>query len=115
VDQSSDPSSISPDGDTPKSPDVEESRPPAGVPIESWPPRFTLDQEQVLNLFIGEGFYSSADASLREGILNSLDAVGRRQVFEPDLQRTILVTFDAEKLTVTIDPGDVAVERRLVH
>lgn len=73
-----------------------------------WPPRFTIDQEQVLNLFIGEGFYSSADASLREAVLNAIDACGRRTAAGEDgYTPRIAITFDREGLLVEIvDNGD---------
>ena len=43
----------------------------------NWPPKFTIDQESVLKLFTGESFYSSVDASIREAVLNAIDAIGR--------------------------------------
>lgn len=46
--------------------------------INGWPPRLTVDIEPVLRLFTGENFYSSADAALREAVLNAIDAIGRR-------------------------------------
>jgi HSP90 family molecular chaperone len=71
--------------------------------LADWPPRFTIDQEQVLNLFIGEGFYSSADASLREAILNAIDACGRRGADDSEFVRHIVVKFDRERMLVSID------------
>jgi len=44
-----------------------------------WPPRLTVEIAPVLRLFTGENFYSSADAALREAVLNAIDAIGRRQ------------------------------------
>jgi hypothetical protein len=41
-----------------------------------WPPRLTLEIEPVLRLFTGENFYSSADAAMREAVLNAIDASG---------------------------------------
>ncbi len=72
-----------------------------------WPPRFTIDQESILELFTGETFYSSVDASIREAILNSIDAVGRRQATDPSVNPQISVVFDRQSRTVTIsDNGD---------
>ena len=73
----------------------------------SWPPTFKLDQESILQLFTGETFYSSVDASIREAVLNSIDAIGRRREGDPSLSPEILVTFDRQSLTVTVeDNGD---------
>ena len=49
----------------------------------NWPPKFTIDQESILNLFTGETFYSNVDASIREAVLNAVDAIGRRRDAEP--------------------------------
>ena len=75
--------------------------------VTNWPPRFTIDQGSILELFTGETFYSSIDASIREAILNSIDAVGRRQVTDASVQPRIDVNFDRQSRTVTIsDNGD---------
>lgn len=72
-----------------------------------WPPKFTIDTERVLRLFTGDRFYSSADAALREAILNAIDACGRRTVDEAGLVPKIDVLFDADARTVAIvDNGD---------
>ena len=73
-----------------------------------WPPRFTIDQASILELFTGETFYSSVDASIREAILNSVDAVGRRQAdSEIAIQPQIEVIFDRQSRTLTVsDNGD---------
>jgi hypothetical protein len=61
----------------------------------------------VLRLFTGENFYSSADAALREAVLNAIDAIGRRQETEPALEPQIDVIFDRTNQTVTVaDNGD---------
>jgi hypothetical protein len=74
---------------------------------EGWPPRLTVDIEPVLRLFTGENFYSSADAALREAVLNAIDAIGRRREEVPDLRPGIQITFDREKNTISIaDNGD---------
>jgi HSP90 family molecular chaperone len=78
-----------------------------GGAMSDWPPRLTVDIEPVLRLFTGENFYSSADAALREAVLNAIDAIGRRRVTEPDLQQQIEVIFDRTKMTITVsDNGD---------
>lgn len=74
---------------------------------DPWPPTFTLDQERVLNLLIGDRFYSDASASLREAVLNAVDAVYRRRHREPGAKARIEVTFDRSDLRLTIaDNGD---------
>ena len=73
----------------------------------AWPPRFNVDQASILDLFTGETFYSSVDASIREAILNAIDAVGRRQNSEPSLSAKITVNFDRQSRTITVsDNGD---------
>lgn len=72
-----------------------------------WPPRFTIDQEAILKLFTGETFYSSVDASLREAVLNSIDAIVRRQSTNSSIEPCINVYFDRQSRTVAIsDNGD---------
>lgn len=72
-----------------------------------WPPRFTLDQERVLNLLTGDRFYSDSSAALREAVLNAIDAVYRRREIEPKLDPEILLEFDRPNLRLTIrDNGD---------
>ena len=72
-----------------------------------WPPRLTVEIAPVLRLFTGENFYSSADAALREAVLNAIDAIGRRQETEPALEPQINVIFDRTNQTITIaDNGD---------
>ena len=80
-----------------------------------WPPHLTVDVEPVLRLFTGENFYSSADAALREAVLNAIDAIGRRQQMEAALSPEIEITFDQTMKTITVadngdgmDRGDVA-------
>ncbi len=72
-----------------------------------WPPKFTLDGQQILRLLTGDRFYSSADAAIREAILNAIDACGRRRIIEPALYPSIEVLFDEQSKTVAItDNGD---------
>jgi hypothetical protein len=60
-----------------------------------------------MGLLTGDRFYSSADAALREAILNAIDACGRRSAQESDYHSTITVTFDEATRTLTIvDNGD---------
>ncbi len=73
----------------------------------SWPPSLTLETEPVLRLFTGENFYSSADAAIREAVLNAIDALGRRRDDEPDIDQQIEITFHRENQTIVIsDNGD---------
>jgi hypothetical protein len=76
-----------------------------------WPPRLTVDVEPVLRLFTGENFYSSADAALREAVLNDIDAIGRRQQEEPALEPRIEVEFDRPNLTVTVSDNGEGMDR----
>ena len=72
-----------------------------------WPPRFTIDQEAILTLFTGETFYSNVDASIREAILNAIDAITRHRETDPNLRTEIKVSFDRQSMTVTVlDNGD---------
>ena len=74
---------------------------------DDWPPRFTIDQARILELFTGETFYSSIDASIREAVLNSIDAVGRRREIDNSLITQIDICFDRQSQTVTVsDNGD---------
>lgn len=73
----------------------------------NWPPKFSLDSEQILNLLTGDRFYSAADAALREAVLNAIDACGRRSDIEEKFEQTIEIIFDTQASTVTIiDNGD---------
>lgn len=73
----------------------------------AWPPRLTVEIAPVLQLFTGENFYSSADAALREAVLNAVDAIGRRREKEPKIEPQIEIIFDRTNSTVTIsDNGD---------
>jgi len=76
------------------------------MPLD-WPPSLTLETESVLKLFTGENFYSSADAAIREVVLNSIDAIGRRKDTEPATEPKIDIVFDRENQTIAIsDNGD---------
>ena len=74
---------------------------------DTWPPALTINHEAILRLFTGETFYSSVDASIREAVLNAIDAVGRRRAADSSLPPQIAVTFDTQSRTVTVtDNGD---------
>lgn len=88
---------------------------PEQLSISDWPPPLSVDVEPVLRLFTGENFYSSADAALREAVLNAIDAIGRRQQTEAALEPEIEIIFDQTNRTITVvdngdgmDRGDVA-------
>ena len=77
------------------------------MPTDPWPPLLTIDHEAILRLFTGETFYSSVDASIREAVLNAIDAVGRRRSADPSASPQIAVTFDRQSRTITVtDNGD---------
>ena len=72
-----------------------------------WPPKFTVDTSHLLQLFVGERFYSSADAAIREAVLNAIDACGRRAMLELNMSVEIKLIFDEQANTMTIsDNGD---------
>ena len=72
-----------------------------------YPPRLTIDTQAILNLFTGETFYSNVDASLREAVLNAIDAVGRRRDTDPSITPDISIQFDRQAMTITVtDNGD---------
>lgn len=71
-----------------------------------WPPKFTLDQENILNLLTGDRFYSDPSAALREAVLNAIDAVNRRRLKEQDLDPKIEVLFNQQESRLeVIDNG----------
>ena len=72
-----------------------------------FPPRFTIDHARILELFTGETFYSSKDASIREAVLNAIDAVGRRHEEDGSISQQIDIRFDRQSQTITVsDNGD---------
>lgn len=74
---------------------------------QSWPPTFTLNQERILKLLTGDRFYSNASATLREAILNALDAILRRKMEDPTHSGSIRAVFDQTNLSLTVtDDGD---------
>lgn len=83
---------------------------------DEWPPRFTIDQERVLNLLTGDRFYSNSSAALREAILNAIDAVYRRRLQEPSLAPSITVTFNRSNQTLIVDDnGDGMDPQAMIH
>ena len=73
------------------------------MPVESWPPEFTIDRERILELLTGDRFYSNPSAALREAVLNAMDAIGRRRQREPALESRIDLVLDRTNLTMTIE------------
>ena len=74
---------------------------------QDYPPKLTINEEAILKLFTGETFYTGYDASIREAVLNAVDAIGRRQDTEPEISPEIQVIFDKQSLTVIVtDNGD---------
>src|SRR2546425_6332851 len=84
---------------------------------ETWPPRLALEPEPVLHLFTGQNFYSSADAAIREVILNAIDAVNRRSdASRQDVEPTIEVIFDTQNSTLSVsDNGDGMSQSDLIN
>lgn len=78
---------------------------------EKWPPSFTLDQEKILNLLTGDRFYSNPSAALREAVLNAIDAVHRRRKMSAELSAHIMVTFNRDDLTVTVDDNGIGMSQ----
>ena len=79
-----------------------------------WPPEFSLEQEKVLNLLTGDRFYSNPSAALREAVLNAIDAVHRRRIQRQEFIPKILVTFDADNLTLTVSDNGVGMNKEAV-
>lgn len=76
-----------------------------------WPPRFSLDQERILNLLTGDRFYSNPSAALRESILNAVDAVHRRQRTDPHIRPEIVVTFDRSTRQLQVRDNGIGMTR----
>lgn len=75
--------------------------------IPGYPPRLTIDTKAILKLFTGETFYSNVDASLREAVLNAIDATGRRREIDTSIPPDICIEFDRQSMTITVsDNGD---------
>ena len=73
----------------------------------NWPPRFSLDQERILNLLTGDRFYSNASAALREAVLNAVDAIHRRRLTQPDTKPRLRIAFNHRDLTLDVsDNGE---------
>ena len=82
---------------------------------EPWPPGFSLDQEKILNLLTGDRFYSNPSAALREAILNAIDAVHRRQNTTPNFYPDITVTFDRDKLALTVADNGIGMGKAEIN
>lgn len=80
----------------------------------NWPPRFTLDQEKILNLLTGDRFYSDASAALRESILNAIDAIHRRKKSEPELLPHISIEFDENTLTFSVSDNGIGMDQAAI-
>ena len=76
-----------------------------------WPPKFTLDQEKILNLLTGDRFYSNPSAALREAILNAIDAVHRRRQVNSDFTPEILAIFNRDTMTLTVADNGVGMSQ----
>lgn len=76
-----------------------------------WPPRFSLDQEKILNLLTGDRFYSNPSAALRESILNAVDAVHRRKRSEPHIRPEIRVTLDRSTCKLEIRDNGIGMSK----
>ena len=85
------------------------------MPRETWPPKFSLDQEKILNLLTGDRFYSNPSAALREAILNAIDAVHRRRNVNHDISPEINVTFDREKRSLAVADNGIGMNETEVN
>ena len=84
------------------------------MPNETWPPEFSLDRENILNLLTGDRFYSNPSAALREAILNAIDAVERRRQVASDIVPEILVTFSRNDLSLTVVDNGIGMSQTQV-
>ncbi len=81
-------------------------------PDVPWPPSFTVEQEKVLNLLIGDRFYTNPSASLREAVLNAIDAIHRRRKEEPHLIPSITLTFNEQDLTLEVADNGIGMSKK---
>ena len=72
-----------------------------------WPPKFSLDQENILNLLTGDRFYSNPSAALREGVLNAIDAVFRRKIKDQNFTPKIELIFNEDQNSITIKDNGI--------
>lgn len=82
--------------------------------MERWPPVFRLETRRILELLTGDRFYSSADAALREAVLNAVDATGRRRARD-GAEPAIEVNFDSDSQSVTISDNGIGMSRTVVE
>lgn len=81
------------------------------MPTDAWPPKFSLEQEKILNLLTGDRFYSNPSAALREAVLNGIDAVHRRQHDDENIAPDIQVQFDRDARTLTVSDNGVGMSK----
>ena len=74
---------------------------------DDWPPEFSLVKRDILNLLIGESFYTNPSAALREAILNAIDAVRCRRDIEPEIE----IVFDRDDCTLTISDNGIGMDQ----
>ena len=79
-----------------------------------WPPGIGFEQEKILNLLIGDRFYSNPSAALREAVLNAIDAVIRRRQKDQNLEPKIRVVFDRDASTLTVHDNGVGMNKEEV-
>lgn len=82
--------------------------------MDRWPPVFQLETRRILELLTGDRFYSSADAALREAVLNAVDATGRRRALD-GVEPAIEVRFDSEAQSVTICDNGIGMSKATVE
>ena len=87
--------------------DVGSHRMGDSVLSDQWPPEFSLVKGDILNLLIGESFYTNPSAALREAILNAIDAVRCR----PDIEPEIDVVFDRDDCTLTVSDNGIGMNQ----
>ena len=85
------------------------------LPNQSWPPSFTLDQGRILNLLIGDRFYSNPSAALREAVLNAIDAIQRRRATAADSVPDITVTFNQDDLSIAVADNGIGMNQADVN
>ncbi len=79
--------------------------------MSNWPPKFTLDEKQVLHLLTGDRFYSNPSAALREAILNAIDAVNQHQKITFNLVKNIEVTFNRNDLIFKVVDNGIGMNK----
>ena len=72
-----------------------------------WPPGFSLVKEEILNLLIGESFYTNPSAALREAILNAIDAVRCCPGVDPRID----VVFNRDDCTLRVSDNGIGMNQ----